>query len=212
MEDLAKIAAMAKAIGGTVAGLPNAAHMDTIAYGLHAARKPMQTATDIWRDTAANRIHQSCKHVFFHTSSASEPSYLDDECMRVGNLVLRRHVLLHGLAGAPDSQQDECVGEENDSAGDNIAEEEQADDVAHCRGVLAGSVPVDATGCAIWLGPVLSPATQGSDGENAGVAPDPCDQHVSVGIRKLVTCGRELQIRAKIKTMSICQSGYTQCL
>lgn len=46
MEDLAKIAARAKAMGGTVAGLPNAAHMDTIAYGLHAVRNPMQTATE----------------------------------------------------------------------------------------------------------------------------------------------------------------------
>lgn len=107
-------------------------------------------------------------------------------------------MLLHGLAGSPDSQQDERVGEENDSAGDDIAEEEQADDVAHRCGVLAGSMPVDATGCAIWLGPVFPPARQGADGENARVAPDSCDQHVSVVIRKLVTCGRELQIRAKI--------------
>lgn len=130
--------------------------------------------------------------------------------MRVGNLVLRCHVLLHGLTGSPDRQQDERVGEENDSAGDDIAEEEQADDVAHRCGVLAGSVPVDATGCAVWLGPVFPPARQGADGENAGVAPDPCDQHVSVGIRKLVTCGRELQVRAKITTVSIHQSACTQ--
>lgn len=121
-------------------------------------------------------------------------------------------MLLHGLAGAPDSQQDERVGEENDSAGDNIAEEEEADDVAHRRRVLAGSVPVDATGCAIRLGPVFSPARQGADGENAGVAPDPCDQHVGMVIRKLVTCGRELQIRAKITTLSIRQSGYTHII
>lgn len=46
MEDLAKIAATAKAIGGTVVELPNAAHIDAIAYGLHAVRKPMQTATE----------------------------------------------------------------------------------------------------------------------------------------------------------------------
>lgn len=128
----------------------------------------------------------------------SEPSYLDDERMHVGNLVLRCHVLLHGLAGAPDSQQDERVGQENDSAGDNVAEEEEADDVAHRCGVLAGRVPVDATGCAIRLGPVLPPARQGADGENTGVAPDPCDQHVSVEMRKLVACGREMQIRAII--------------
>lgn len=109
--------------------------------------------------------------------------------MRIGNLVLWRHVLLHGLAGAPDSQQDERVGEEYDGAGDNIAEEEQADDVAHRHGVLAGRVPVDATGCAIRLGPVFSPARQGADSKNAGVAPHPCNQHVGVAIRKLVACG-----------------------
>lgn len=134
----------------------------------------------------------------FPPPPVSEPSYLDDERMRVGNLVLRRHVLLHSLARTPDGQQDERVGQENDSAGDDVAEEEEADDVAHRRRVLAGRVPVDATGCAIRLGPVLPPARQGADGENTSVAPDPCDQHVSVVMRELVTCGREIWIRAKI--------------
>lgn len=120
--------------------------------------------------------------------------------MRVGSLVLRRHVLLQGLAGAPDSQPDEGVGEENDSAGDDIAEEEEADDVAHGHGVLAGSVPVDATSCAVRLGPVLPPARQGAHGENARVAPDPRHQHIGVAIGKLVTCGREPQIRGEITT------------
>lgn len=129
--------------------------------------------------------------------------------MRVGNLVLRRHMLLHGLAGARDSQQDEGIREENNSAGDNIAEEEQADDVAHSREVLAWSVPVDATGCAIRLGRVFSPARQGADSKNSRVAPHPCDQHVGVAIRKLVTCGEELQIREEITTMIIRQSGCT---
>lgn len=49
MEDLAKTAARAKAMGGTVAGSPKAAHMATTAYGLHAVRKPMQTATESWK-------------------------------------------------------------------------------------------------------------------------------------------------------------------
>lgn len=119
--------------------------------------------------------------------------------MGIGNLVLWGHVLLHSLAGAPNSQQDECVGQENDSAGDNIAEEEQADDVAHRRRARAGSVPVDAAGCAVWFSPVFTPARQGADGEDAGVAPDPRDQHVGVMIGKLVTWGRECQIRAQTK-------------
>lgn len=120
-------------------------------------------------------------------SSASELTYLDDEGVRVGDLVLRRHVLLHGLAGATDGEQDERVGQENDGAGDHVAEEEEADDVAHGRRVLAGAVPVDAAGRAVRLGPVLSPSRQGADGKNAGVAPDPCYQQVGVVIGKFVT-------------------------
>lgn len=130
--------------------------------------------------------------------------------MGIGNLVLWRHVLLHSLAGAPNSQQDERVGQENDSAGDNIAEEEQTDDVAHRRRARAGSVPVDAAGCAVWLGPIFTPAWQGADGKDAGVAPDPCNQHVGVMIGKLVTWGRECQIRANIKAFLRAQLITTQ--
>lgn len=39
------MAGMAKARGGMFSMCPKAAHMDTTAYGLHAAKKPMQTAT-----------------------------------------------------------------------------------------------------------------------------------------------------------------------
>lgn len=169
--------------------------------------KPPQTSEKIQQNPSKN-------HAIPHITPPlpRQCSYLDDERMRVGNLVLRRHVLLHGLAGTPDGQQDECVGQENDSAGDDVAEEEEADDVAHCRRVLAGRVPVDAAGCAIRLGPVLPPARQGADGENTSVAPDPCDQHVSVVMRELVTCGREIRIRAKITTSNIRQFGYTQIM
>lgn len=67
MEDLAKIAAAAKAMGGTVKGSPNAAHMDTMAYGLHAVRKPMQTATDSWKDTKAIKIYVLWIHIYIGT-------------------------------------------------------------------------------------------------------------------------------------------------
>lgn len=107
--------------------------------------------------------------------------------MCVGDLVLRGHVLLHSLTGAPDGQQDECVGQEDDSAGDNVAEEEEANDVAHCCRALAGSVPVDAASCTIWLGPIFPPAGQGPDGKNSSVAPDPSNQHAGVAVRELVT-------------------------
>lgn len=113
--------------------------------------------------------------------------YLDNQRVRIGDLVLRGHVLLHGLAGAPDGQQDERVGQEDDRAGDNVAAKEEADDVAHGRRALAGSVPVDAASCTIWLGPVLAPAGQGTDGKDSGVAPDSSDQQAGVAVGELVT-------------------------
>lgn len=45
VEDFANMAGMANAMGGMFSMCPKAAHMDTTAYGLHAAKKPMQTAT-----------------------------------------------------------------------------------------------------------------------------------------------------------------------
>lgn len=67
-------------------------------------------------------------------------------------------MLLNSLAGAPDGQQDEYVGQKNYNAGHNVAEEEEADDVAHSCGVVAGSMPVDAARCPVRLCPILSPA------------------------------------------------------
>lgn len=51
-------------MGGTVVGLPNAAHMETMAYGLHAVRKPMQTATESWKETQNEFVTQA--HIYFH--------------------------------------------------------------------------------------------------------------------------------------------------
>lgn len=95
--------------------------------------------------------------------------------MCIGDLVLRGHVLLHCLAGAADGQQDEHVGQKDDRAGNNVAEEEEADDVAHSQRVLARHVPVDAARRTVRLGPVLSPPQQGPHGKHSRVAPDPGD-------------------------------------
>lgn len=95
--------------------------------------------------------------------------------MCIGDLVLWGHVLLHSLAGAPDCQQDERVGQKDDSAGHNVAEEEEADDVAHSCRVLVWSMPVDAACRTVRLGSVLPPARQGTYSENSRVAPDPCN-------------------------------------
>lgn len=107
--------------------------------------------------------------------------------MCIGDLVLRGHVLLHSLAGAPDGQQDECVGQEDDSAGHNVAEEEETDDVAHSCRVLARSIPVDAARCTVRLGPVLSPARQGTYSKNSSIAPDPSNQQAGVAEGELAT-------------------------
>ena len=113
--------------------------------------------------------------------------YLDDKCMCIGDLVLWGHVLLHSLAGAPHGQQDECVGQEDDSAGHDVAEEKQADDVAHSCRVLAGCLPIDAARCTVWFGPVLAPARQGANSKDSSVAPDPSNQHAGVAVGELVT-------------------------
>lgn len=107
--------------------------------------------------------------------------------MRIGNLVLRGHVLLHGLAGAAYSQQDERVGQKDDGARHHVAEEEEADDVAHGCGTLAGSMPVDAARRAIRLSPVLSPARQGTHSKHSSVAPDASHQQAGMAVRELVT-------------------------
>lgn len=106
--------------------------------------------------------------------------YLNDKCMCIGDLVLWGHMLLHSLARAPDSHQDKCVGQEDDSAGHNVAEEEEADDVAHSCRVLAGRMPVDAACCTVRLGPILSPARQGTYSKDSSVAPDPSYQEAGV--------------------------------
>lgn len=51
MEDLAKTAGMAKARGEMSSKWPNAAHIDTSAYGLHAVKNPIHTATLSCRET-----------------------------------------------------------------------------------------------------------------------------------------------------------------
>lgn len=138
-------------------------------------------------------------HVFVTTYSLAwnildcRPAYLNDKCMCIGDLVLWGHMLLHSLTGAPDSQQDECVGKENDSAGHNIAEEEEADDVAQCCRVLAGSMPIDAACRTIWLCPIFSPARQGTNGENCCIAPDPSNQHAGMKVGELATWGRKIE-------------------
>lgn len=52
---MANMAGSANARGGMASTGPNAAHMDTTAYGLQAARKPTQTATLSWEKPEENK-------------------------------------------------------------------------------------------------------------------------------------------------------------
>lgn len=107
--------------------------------------------------------------------------------MCVGDLVLWGHVLLHSLSRASDSHQDERVGQKDDGAGHNVAEEEEADYVAHSCRVLAGCFPVNAACCTIRLCPILSPASQGTDSKHTSVAPNPSNQQAGMAVGELVT-------------------------
>jgi len=77
--------------------------------------------------------------------------YLDKKCLHIGDFVLRRDVLLHCMLGPPDRHKDESVGEDDDGAGYDVTEEEEADDVDHGGCAVAGRVPVDTAGGAVRL-------------------------------------------------------------
>lgn len=85
-------------------------------------------------------------------------------------------MLLDSLTGAPHRQQDERVGQENDGAGQSVAEEEKADDVGQSQDLAVGCEPVDAASRAVRLGTVAAPLCQGPHGEDRCVAPHPHHQ------------------------------------
>lgn len=132
--------------------------------------------------------HYSCvsnlKHIqyYYLEMLLNICAYLNNERVRIGDLVLWGHVLLHGLAGATDSQEDEGVGQKDDGAGHDVAEDKEADDVAHSCRVLTGRMPVDAARCAIWLGPILPPTRQRTDSKHCSIAPDASDQQAGVAV------------------------------
>lgn len=88
---------------------------------------------------------------------------------------------LDGLVRAAHRQQDEGVGEEDDGAGQSVAEEEQADNVGQGRQLVVGYVPVNAAGSAIRLCSVVSPMCQGTDGEHRGITPHCHHQEAGMG-------------------------------
>lgn len=82
-------------------------------------------------------------------------------------------MLLDGLSRPAHRHQDEGVGEEDDGARQDVAEEEEADDVRHGEDAVVRSKPVDAAGGAVGLVTVLTPAGERTYREDGGVAPHP---------------------------------------
>lgn len=107
-------------------------------------------------------------------------AHLDEKRLHIGDLVLRRDVLLHRMLSSSYSHQDERIREDDDAAGHDIAEEEEADDIDHgwCAG--AWRVPVDAAGSAVGLGAILTPSRQRSHRKHRRVTPHTHHQQTSV--------------------------------
>lgn len=96
-------------------------------------------------------------------------------------------MLLDSLPRPAHRQQDEGVGEEDDGAGQDVAEEEEAYDVGHGETAVVRSKPVDAAGRAVGLETVLAPAGQRTCSEDGGVAPNPNHQHHGMPRGELVS-------------------------
>lgn len=115
-------------------------------------------------------------------------SHLNDDRLDAAHVRLPRRVLLHGPAGRVHRGQDARVGRHDDAAREDVAEDEQRHSVGACRGVLVGPAPVDATGGAVRLGPVLPPVGQRGAGEQQGIDPSAGDEQAAMYGVKPVPC------------------------
>lgn len=95
-------------------------------------------------------------------------------------------MLPDGSAGHPHRPEDQRVGDEDEEAGEKVAEDEEGEDVE--RGLPAGGFPGDAAGCPVGLGAVAAPLGQGGRGEQQSIHPDAQQQHSGVAGRELVAC------------------------
>lgn len=87
-------------------------------------------------------------------------------------------MLPDGPPGHPHRPQDQRVGDEDEEAGEKVAEDEEGEDV-EC-GLPARGFPCDAAGCSVGLGAVAAPLSQGCHGKHQGVSPDAQQQHSSM--------------------------------
>lgn len=120
-------------------------------------------------------------------SDTAITSDLDNESVCIGALGLWWHMLLDGLTWALHGQQNESVGEEDDSAGDYIAKEEKADNIRQSWKLIVGCMPVNAARCPIRLKTVMSPVCQWPQSKHRRVTPNSSHQEVGMWRGEVVT-------------------------
>lgn len=99
-----------------------------------------------------------------------------------------RCMLLHSLAGRMHCDQNACVGCYNNTAGEDIAEDEQCHRVGARCGMLIGPAPVNATGGAIRLWSIFPPVGQWGAGKQQGIDPSTGNEQTAVNRVKPVPC------------------------
>jgi len=119
--------------------------------------------------------------------------YLDDEAVHAAGSAPGGRVLPDGAPGHPHRPEDLRVGDEDEEAGEQVAEDEEGEDVE--RGLPAGGFPGDAASGAVGLGAVAAPLGQGGRGEHQGVRPDAQQQHSGVAGGEPVACSRGVGVR-----------------
>lgn len=107
---------------------------------------------------------------------------------------LPRCMLLHSLAGCVHCNQDARIGRHNNTAWEDVAEDEQRHGVRACRAVLIGQAPVDATSRAIRLWSVFPPVGQRRAGEQEGIDPSTGNQQTAMRGAEPVSCEDRLDL------------------
>lgn len=97
-------------------------------------------------------------------------------------------MLLQVLAGRVHREQDARVRSHDNTARQDVAEDEQCHSVGARCAVLVGQVPVDAAGRAIRFRPVFPPVGQRRGGEQQGIEPGAGYEQKAMNRLKPVPC------------------------
>ena len=97
-------------------------------------------------------------------------------------------MLLHGLAGCLNCDQNACVGRYNNAAGKDVAEDKEHQSEGAGCGVLIGQAPVNAAGGAIRLWSVFPPVAQRAARKQQGVDPSTGNEQTAMNRVKPVSC------------------------